>query len=89
MNTTTGPVTELAWVILGTPADPSQEMWPATVHDRESRRLRYQMIPKGQALEISLMGGMAKWRARWCPQVGDRGEWALIEMVEDTATEAA
>ena len=80
---------ELAWVILGEPADPSQDLWPATVMDCDSRRLRYQHIPKSQALEVSLMGGMAKWTARWCPQVGDRGQWALLEMVPDNATEAA
>ncbi len=80
---------EITWVMLGKPLDPSQETWPATVMDLESRRLRYQRITKSQALETSLMGGMAKWSARWCPQVGDKGEWSLIDMLPDTAREVA
>lgn len=75
---------ELTWVILGHPLDPSKETWPATVMDVNSRRLRYQRIPKGQALETNLMGGMAKWSAHYIDN-----EWRLIEMVPDTATEAA
>ncbi len=80
---------EITWVMLGKPLDPLQETWPATVMDLESRRLRYQRITKSQALETSLMGGMAKWSARWCPQVGDKGEWSLIDMLPDTAREVA
>ena len=80
---------EITWVLLGWPLDPYQDEWPATVFDLHSRRVRYQRITKSQALETSLMGGTAKWSARWCPQVGDKGEWSLIDMVPDTATEVA
>lgn len=80
---------EITWVMLGKPLDPAQETWPATVMDVHSRRLRYQRITKSQALETSLMGGMAKWSARWCPQVCDKGEWSLIDMLPDTAREVA
>ena len=80
---------ELTWVLLGHPRDPAQETWPATVMDVDSRRVRYQRIPKSHALEVSLMGGMAKWSAHWHPEVGDKGEWSLVVMVPDTAREVA
>jgi hypothetical protein len=80
---------EPVWVIRGVPLDPAQESWPVVVHDLHSRRLRYQYAPRDIALALDEWNGMSKMTARWCPQVGDRGEWQLIDFLPDTATEAA
>jgi len=80
---------ETVWAIRGQPADPSQDEWPCTVHDLRSRRVRYQNVPRYIALALGEFNGMAKMSARWCPNVGDRGEWQLIDLLPDNATEAA
>ena len=80
---------ECVWVIRGVPMDPAQEQWPVVVHDLRSYRLRYQFAPRTIALALSESNGMAKMSARWCPNVGDRGEWQLLDILPDSATEAA
>ena len=80
---------QVVWAIRGEPMDPSQDEWPCTVHDLRSRRLRYQTCPRYIALALGEFNGMAKMSARWCPNVGDKGEWALLDILPDSATEAA
>lgn len=74
----------LTWAILGHPADQDQQLWPVTICDTRGLRVRYQKIAKDALADLRLMGGMAKYRAIW---LGD--EWRLLEMVDDTETEAA
>ena len=80
---------ETVWVIRGEPTDPSADEWPVTAHDLHSKRLRYQKAPRYVALALGEFGGMSKMSARWCPNVGDRGEWLLLDLLPDTAQEGA
>lgn len=80
---------EIVWAIRGQPFDPSQDHWPVVVHDMQSRRLRYQFAPRYIALALGEFNGMSKMRARWCPNIGSSGEWQLIDLLPDSATEAA
>jgi len=77
---------EIVWAIRGEPFDPSQENWPVTVHDLASKRLRFQFAPRYIALALGEFGGMSKMTGRWCPNVGDRGEWQLFDLLPDNVT---
>jgi hypothetical protein len=77
---------EIIWCIRGEPFDPSQENWPVVAHDLHSKRLRYQFAPRYIALALGEFGGMSKMSARWCPNVGDRGEWQLFDLLPDSVT---
>jgi hypothetical protein len=77
---------EVVYAIRGEPFDPSQEQWPCTVHDLRSRRLRYQYVPRYIALALGEFNGLSKMSARWCPNVGDRGEWQLFDLLPDNVT---
>ena len=80
---------EPIWVIKGYPIDPAQPMWPCTVHDIDSRRVRYQMVPRDALMPILDRGGMATYAAIWWPDRGERGEWQLVDILPDTAREVA
>ena len=74
---------EIIWAIRGEPFDPSQEIWPVTCHDLHSKRLRYQFAPRYIALALGEFNGMSKMSAIWHPNVGDRGEWQLFDLLPD------
>jgi hypothetical protein len=77
---------EIVWTIRGEPFDPQQDSWPVVVHDLHSRRVRYQHAPRYIGLALGEFNGMSKMLARWCPNVGDRGEWQLIDVLPDNVT---
>jgi hypothetical protein len=76
----------IVWVIRGQPVDPSQDKWPVVVHDLHSKNLRCQYAPRDIALALGEFSGMSKMTARWCPNVGERGEWQLLDFLPDNVT---
>jgi hypothetical protein len=66
-------------LIVGTPKEPDSEFVPCTIHDRDSRRLKYQRIPRDQ---LAVMHGetMGEWMAIWLPTAE---RWSLIDYVSD------
>jgi hypothetical protein len=76
-------------VIKGHADDPSAPHLPVTVHDIESRRLRYQTAPRDALAPILNMGGMAKYSAIWRPEEGTNGLWQLVDILPDDAREVA
>lgn len=76
---------EVVWVHRGEPADPAEPMWPATVHDLRSYRLRYQHANK-HLLMLIPRNGMAKFSAVWCPQAENNGRWQLVDILPDNVT---
>ena len=66
-------------VIVGHPENPDAKMVPATIHDLDSRRCKFQHVPRGQ---LAVMNGdqMGEWSAIWMER---RQEWALIEFLGD------
>lgn len=79
MTSITTPSVERVRVIVGYPETPDARMVPVTVHDMDSRRLRYQHAPRGQ---LAVMNGdqMGEWSAIWIER---RREWALIDYLGD------
>lgn len=80
---------EIVRVIRGVPVDPGTPLWPATIFDLRSRRLRYQMVEKFHLLPLDQCGLSAKFSAIWCPNAGTNGRWQLIDMLPDAAREVA
>lgn len=78
--------TEVVWAIKGQPVDPAQPMWPVTIHDLRSRRLRYQAAPREVLAPLFDMGGMAKYSAIWLSHEGSNGRWQLIDVLPDNVT---
>jgi hypothetical protein len=72
----------------GKPVDPDAPMWPATIFDLRSRRLRYQMVNKHLLFSLET-NGTAKFSAVWCSSAGTNGRWQLIDMVPDHVREVA
>ena len=66
-------------IIVGTPKEPDQKQVPVTVHDMDSRRLRYQFAPRDQ---LAVMNGdpLGEWTAIWSES---RREWTLVEYLGD------
>ena len=80
---------ELVWVAVGKPKDPDQALIPITVHDLDSRRVRYTHAPKDQ-LAVMLGRTLGKWTAIWLQRSPiDRGEWRLLDLVSDETREVA
>ena len=73
---------ETVRVIRGVPVDPETPLWPATIFDLRSRRLRYQVVEKHYLEPLTALGDSAKFRAIWCPNAGKRGRWQLVEQIE-------
>lgn len=77
--TTPSPEPERVRIIVGHPKEPDQKQIPVTVHDLESRRLRYQFAPRDQ---LAVMNGdsLGEWTAIWSES---RREWTLVEYLGD------
>ncbi len=73
---------ETVRVIRGVPVDPETPLWPATIFDLRSRRLRYQMVEKRYLEPLQVCRDSAKFRAVWCPNAGPNGRWQLVEQIE-------
>ena len=80
---------EVVWVLRGKPVDPNLPMWPATIFDLRSRRLRFQMVNKHLLFPLMETGGTAKFSAIWCSSAGANGRWQLIDVVPDHVREVA
>jgi hypothetical protein len=66
-------------VIVGTPKEPEQRMVPVTIHDMESRRCKFQSVPRDQ---LAVMNGdkLGEWMAIYLPTAE---QWTLIDYVSD------
>jgi hypothetical protein len=66
-------------LIVGHPKEPDSDFIPCTIHDQDSRRLKYQFVPKDQ---LAVMHGdkMGEWMAIWLPTAE---RWSLIDYVSD------
>jgi len=66
-------------VIVGHPKEPDQRMVPVTIHDLESRRCKFQRVPRDQ---LAVMNGdkLGEWMAIWLPTAE---QWTLIDFVGD------
>jgi hypothetical protein len=76
------PKVETVRVICGRPVDPELPMWPATVLDLQSRRLRYQVVARHLLEPLKACGDSALFKAVFCPHAGTNGRWQLIEQIE-------
>lgn len=80
---------ELVWVAVGHPDDPNQLLIPITIHDTQSRRIRYTYAHRDQ-LAVMLGRSLGKWTALWIQTTpADRGEWRLLDLVNDETREVA
>ena len=66
-------------LLVGFPDTPDQDMIPVTIMDRDSRRLKYQHVPRDQ---LACMEGdaMGEWMAVWLPTAE---KWSLVDYVSD------
>jgi hypothetical protein len=66
-------------LIVGHPHDPDAKMVPVTIHDMESRRLKYQKVNRDQ---LAVMAGdkMGEWMAIYLPTAE---QWTLVDYVSD------
>jgi hypothetical protein len=66
-------------VIVGWPDPDEPRMVPVTIHDMESRRCKFQRVPRDQ---LAVMNGdkMGEWMAIWLPTAE---QWTLIDFVGD------
>lgn len=79
MMTISTPSAERVRVIVGHPEDPASRMIPVTVHDLDSRRLKYQHAPRDQ---LAVMNGddLGEWTAYWSET---RQQWTLVDYIGD------
>lgn len=66
-------------LLVGFPETPDADMMPVTIMDRDSRRLKYQHVPRDQ---LAVMNGdcMGEWMAIYLPTAE---KWSLIDFVGD------
>lgn len=66
-------------VIVGIPADETPDQVPVTIHDPDSRRLKYQRAHRDQ---LAVMNGdsMGEWTAIWLPTTE---QWRLVDYLGD------
>jgi hypothetical protein len=77
---------EIVRVIKGIPVDQANPMWPATIFDLRSRRLRYQMVDKHHLFPLETCGDSAKFTAIWCSSAGTNGRWQLIDVLPENVS---
>ena len=77
---------EIVRVIKGIPEDQGNPLWPATIFDLRSRRLRYQMVEKFHLLPLEACGGSSKFSAIWCSHAGTSGRWQLIDVLPENVS---